>query len=116
MSEMEKKETAQASDSQKEQPVEEKLHHLIESVKKQGHLESQELMTVLEDMELTPEQTDKFYEALENLGVDIASPEEVEDVPIEIDEELPESEELQEIENLQENEILDTAAIPFACI
>ena len=111
MSEMEKKETAQASDSQKEQPVEEKLHHLIESVKKQGHLESQELMTVLEDMELTPEQTDKFYEALENLGVDIASPEEVEDVPIEIDEELPESEELQEIENLQENEILDTAAI-----
>ncbi|MBR6207240.1 MAG: RNA polymerase sigma factor RpoD [Oscillospiraceae bacterium] len=111
MSELEKKETAQASDSQKEQHVEEKLHHLIDSVKKQGHLEAQELMTVLEDMELTPEQTDKFYEALENLGVDIASPEEVEDVPIEIDEVLPESEELQEIENLQENEILDTAAI-----
>ena len=111
MSELEKKENAQASDSQKEQHVEEKLHHLIDSVKKQGHLEAQELMTVLEDMELTPEQTDKFYEALENLGVDIASPEEVEDVPIEIDEVLPESEELQEIENLQENEILDTAAI-----
>ncbi len=111
MSELEKKENAQASDNQKEQHVEEKLHHLIDSVKKQGHLEAQELMTVLEDMELTPEQTDKFYEALENLGVDIASPEEVEDVPIEIDEVLPESEELQEIENLQENEILDTAAI-----
>ena len=111
MSELEKKENAQASDSQKEQHVEEKLHHLIDSVKKQGHLEAQELMTVLEDMELTPEQTDKFYEALENLGVDIASPEEVEDVPIEIDEVLPESEDLQEIENLQENEILDTAAI-----
>ncbi|MCR5173995.1 MAG: RNA polymerase sigma factor RpoD [Oscillospiraceae bacterium] len=111
MSELEKKENAQASDSQKEQHVEEKLHHLIDSVKKQGHLEAQELMTVLEDMELTPEQTDKFYEALENLGVDIASPEEVENVPIEIDEVLPESEELQEIENLQENEILDTAAI-----
>ena len=111
MSELEKKENAQASDSQKEQHVEEKLHHLIDSVKKQGHLEAQELMTVLEDMELTPEQTDKFYEALENLGVDIASPEEVEDVPIEIDDVLPESEELQEIENLQENEILDTAAI-----
>ncbi len=111
MSELEKKENAQASDNQKEQHVEEKLHHLIDSVKKQGHLEAQELMTVLEDMELTPEQTDKFYEALENLGVDIASPEEVEDVPIEIDEVLPESEELQEIENPQENEILDTAAI-----
>ena len=111
MSEVEKKETAQASDSNKEQPVEEKLHHLIDSVKKQGHLEAQELMTVLEDMELTPEQTDKFYEALENLGVDIASPEEVEDVPLDIDEVLPESEELQEIENLQENEILDTAAM-----
>ncbi len=111
MNDFDKKTSAQTPDSSKEAPVEEKLHHLIESVKKQGHLESQEVMTVLEDMELTPEQTDKFYEALENLGVDIASPEEVEDVPLEIDEVLPESEELQEIENLQENEILDTAAI-----
>jgi len=111
MSETVKKDAAQNADAHKEQPVEEKLHHLIDSVKKQGHLEAQELMTVLEDMELTPEQTDKFYEALENLGVDIASPEEVEDVPIEIDDVLPESEELQEIENLQENEILDTAAM-----
>ena len=111
MSDYEKKEAAQGSDSQKDAHVEEKLHHLIDSVKKQGHLEAQELMTVLEDMELTPEQTDKFYEALENLGVDIASPEEVEEVPIEIDEVLPESEELQEIENLQENEILDTGAL-----
>ena len=102
MSETVKKDAAQNADAHKEQPVEEKLHHLIDSVKKQGHLEAQELMTVLEDMELTPEQTDKFYEALENLGVDIASPEEVEDVPIEIDDVLPESEELQEIENLQE--------------
>ena len=111
MSETVKKDAAQNADAHKEQPVEEKLHHLIDSVKKQGHLEAQELMTVLEDMELTPEQTDKFYEALETLGVDIASPEEVEDVPIEIDDVLPESEELQEIENLQENEILDTAAM-----
>ena len=111
MSETVKKDAAQNADAHKEQPVEEKLHHLIDSVKKQGHLEAQELMTVLEDMELTPEQTDKFYEALENLGVDIASPEEVEDVPIEIDDVLPESEEPQEIENLQENEILDTAAM-----
>ena len=111
MSETVKKDAAHNADAHKEQPVDEKLHHLIDSVKKQGHLEAQELMTVLEDMELTPEQTDKFYEALENLGVDIASPEEVEDVPIEIDDVLPESEELQEIENLQENEILDTAAM-----
>ena len=111
MSETVKKDAAQNADAHKEQPVEEKLHHLIDSVKKQGHLEAQELMTVLEDMELTPEQTDKFYEALENLGVDIASPEEVEDVPLEMDDVLPESEELQEIENLQENEILDTAAM-----
>ncbi|MBR4743240.1 MAG: RNA polymerase sigma factor RpoD [Oscillospiraceae bacterium] len=111
MSETVKKDSALNADAHKEQPVEEKLHHLIDSVKKQGHLEAQELMTVLEDMELTPEQTDKFYEALENLGVDIASPEEVEDVPLEMEDVLPESEELQEIENLQENEILDTAAM-----
>ena len=111
MSELEKKAAEEVSEGRKEPPVEEKLHHLIDSVKKQGHLEAQELMTVLEDMELTPEQTDKFYEALENLGVDIASPEEVEDVPIDLDDALPESEELQEIENLQENEILDTAAM-----
>ena len=111
MNDHEKKETAHASENAKDAPVEEKLHHLIDSVKKQGHLEAQELMTVLEDMELTPEQTDKFYEALENMGVDIASPEETEEIPLEMEEVLPESEELQEIENLQENEILDTAAI-----
>ena len=95
----------------KEQMIEEKLHHLIDAVKKQGHLEAQELMTVLEDMDLSPEQTDKFYEALENMGVDIASPDIQEDIPLEEDEILPESEELQEIENLAENEVLDTAAI-----
>jgi len=107
MSETKKKENKPEDEKTKEQIREEKIHHLIEIGKKNGRLEASELMSVLEDLELSPEQTDKFYEALESMGIDIASPD-IPDIPVEIDEPLPEIEELQEIENLSENEILDT--------
>lgn len=87
---------------------EEKLNALIEKGKKAGKLTSKELMDVLDDMNLEPEELDKFYDKLENLGIDTSG----EDIlPPMDDEVLPALEELQEIEEVTEEEIADTDAL-----
>ena len=87
---------------------EEKLNALIEKGKKSGKLTSKELMDVLDDMNLEPEELDKFYDKLENLGIDTAG----EDIVPPLDDEaLPELEELQEIEEVTEEEIADTDSL-----
>ena len=87
---------------------EEKLNALIEKGKKTGKLTSKELMDVLDDMNLEPEELDKFYDKLENLGIDTSG----EDIlPPMDDEVLPALEELQEIEEVTEEEIADTDAL-----
>jgi RNA polymerase primary sigma factor len=87
---------------------EEKLNALIEKGKKAGKLTSKELMDVLDDMNLEPEELDKFYDKLENLGIDTSG----EDIlPPLVDEALPALEELQEIEEVTEEEIADTDAL-----
>ena len=52
---------------------EERLTTLVEKGKKAGKLTAKELMDVLEDMNLDPEELDKFYDTLEaTLDVDIS--------------------------------------------
>ncbi|MFR5782753.1 MAG: sigma-70 factor domain-containing protein, partial [Oscillospiraceae bacterium] len=73
---------------------------------RQAH--SKELMDVLDDMNLEPEELDKFYDKLENLGIDTSG----EDILPPLDDEvLPALEELQEIEEVTEEEIADTDAL-----
>ena len=87
---------------------EEKLSALIEKGKKAGKLTSKELMDVLDDMNLEPDELDKFYDKLENLGIDTSG----EDILPPLDDEaLPALEELQEIEEVTEEEIADTDAL-----
>ena len=87
---------------------EEKLNALIEKGKKAGKLTSKELMDVLDDMNLEPEELDKFYDKLENLGIDTSG----EDILPPLDDEaLPALEEMQEIEEVTEEEIADTDAL-----
>ncbi len=87
---------------------EEKLNALIEKGKKAGKLTSKELMDVLDDMNLEPDELDKFYDKLENLGIDTSG----EDILPPLDDEaLPALEELQEIEEVTEEEIADTDAL-----
>ena len=87
---------------------EEKLNALIKKGKKAGKLTSKELMDVLDDMNLEPEELDKFYDKLENLGIDTSG----EDILPPLDDEaLPALEELQEIEEVTEEEIADTDAL-----
>lgn len=91
-----------------EKTNEEKLKELIEKGKKVGKLTSKELLDVLETMNLDAEQIDKFYDQLENLGIDTTG----EDYLRPIDEEaLPELEELEEIEEVTEDELANAEAI-----
>ena len=87
---------------------EEKLNALIEKGKKAGKLTSKELMDTLDDLKLEPEELDKFYDKLEDLGIDTAG----EDIVPPLDDEvLPEIEELQDIEEVTEEELADTDSL-----
>ena len=87
---------------------EERLAELLEKGKKSGRLSAKEL-ECLEEMNLDSEVIDKFYETLENNGIDIdvASA----DLLPPIDDVLPEVEDLADIEEVPEEEINDTDAL-----
>ena len=88
-----------------EKSDQEKLQLLIEKGKKAGKLTSKDLMDVLDNMTLEPDQLDRFYDALENSGVEIGD----EDILPPIDEEaLPELEEISELTEAAQEELLDT--------
>ena len=90
-----------AEKPESEKTTEEKLNDLVEKGKKAGKLSSKDLM-VLEDMNLSSEETEKFYDRLESLNIDVLS----DDALPPVDEDaLPELEELQEIEEVTEEEI-----------
>ena len=96
---------AKAAEETPEKTDEEKLQELIEKGKKAGKLTTRDLMDVLDNMTLEPDQMDKFYDTLENLGIDIAG----EDIMPPIDDDaLPELEEISELEDVAQEEILDT--------
>ena len=84
---------------------EERLTALIEEGKRRGSLSAKELLEVLEDMNLEQEQIDKFYDALENLNIDISETDDI--IYSSVDDISPEIEELQEIETLAEDELID---------
>ena len=100
--------SAEQKEEVAEKTVEDSLRELIEKGKKVGKLTSKELMEVLESLTLDAEQIDKFYDQLENLGIETAG----EDYLSPIDEEsIPELEELEEIEEVTEEEIASTEAM-----
>ena len=87
---------------------EERLKELIERGKKTGKLSAKELLDVLEEMHLEPERVDKFYDALDNLGIETAG----EDYLAELtEEESPDVEELKEIEEISEEEVIDPESL-----
>ena len=88
-----------------EQEVQEKLNALLAEGKKKGGLSSKELMDNLEELNLSQEVIDKFYDELENLSIDITEGDAI-DVGL-IDDLSPEIEELEKIEELSQEEIVD---------
>ena len=96
-----------AEKPESEKTTEEKLNELVEKGKKAGKLSSKDLM-VFEDMNLSSEETEKFYDRLESLNIDVLS----DDALPPVDEDaLPELEELQEIEEVTEEEMNETEAM-----
>ena len=55
-----------------EKANEQKLNALVEKGKAAGKLSSKEIMDVLDNLTLSPDELDKFYDKLENLGIDLA--------------------------------------------
>ena len=95
-----------------EKTPEERLNELLEKGRKAGKLTPKEL-ECLEDMNLDGEVIDKFYETLEQNGIDIDMP--AGDVLPPLDDLVPEVDDLAEIEEVTEEEInaadnLDTYA------
>ena len=87
---------------------EERLNELLEKGKKAGRLNAKEL-ECLEEMNLDSEVIEKFYETLEQSGVDIDMG--AADLLPPIDDLLPEVEDLANIEEVPEEEITDTDAL-----
>ena len=96
--------TAAADKPEAEKTTEDKLNELVERGKKAGKLSSKDLMA-LEDMNLSSEETEKFYDRLESLGIDVLG----DDALLPVDEDaLPELEEVTEEEMNETEAMADT--------
>jgi RNA polymerase primary sigma factor len=89
--------------------LDERLRALIEEGKRRGSLSAKELLDVLEDMNLEQEQVDKFYDILENLGIDTLDSDDIElvqgeDTPSEV-------EVLSVIESVPTDEVVEADAL-----
>lgn len=102
-------EATQAGESDKpaaEKTTEDKLNELLEKGKKAGKLSSRDLLA-LEEMNLSADEMEKFYDRLESLNVDVLS----DDALPPLDDVVPELEEIEEIEEVTEEEIAETEAM-----
>ena len=83
---------------------EENLSNLIEKGKKAGKLTLKEIADVIDRLNLSQEQMDRFYDTLEELNIETVG----EDLPpIDDDELLPALDELEEIDEVTEEEIAE---------
>ena len=83
---------------------EERLSNLIEKGQKAGKLTLKEIADVIDGLNLSQEQMDRFYDTLEELNIETVG----EDLPpIDDDELLPALDELEEIDEVTEEEIAE---------
>ena len=83
---------------------EERLSNLIEKGKKAGKLTLKEIADVIDGLNLSQQQMDRFYDTLEELNIETVG----EDLPpIDDDELLPALDELEEIDEVTEEEIAE---------
>ncbi len=104
-----KRKSAKKKDSDEpHKSPEETLQELLDKGKKLGRLSAKEL-SVLEELNLDGDTVSKFYETLEQNGIDIDVG--GDDVLPPIDDVLPEVEDLADVEEVPEEEITDTDAL-----
>ena len=92
-------------DQQPPKSKEELMTELIQKGKKNGKLSYKEINDAVEGMNLTSEQLDKFYDALEELNIETIG----DDIPM-MDESLPALDEIAEVEEVTEEEIANADA------
>ena len=107
-----KKKTEQpAPENAKNDAVKAKLGEIIEKGKKNGSVTIKEVLDAFEELHLEPEQIDRFYETLENLGIETID----DDFPSMVEDELvpdiSELEEIEENEEISQEEIANTDAL-----
>ncbi|MGM9521192.1 MAG: RNA polymerase sigma factor RpoD [Oscillospiraceae bacterium] len=108
MSENKKKvQVPESEEKTQEQINEEKLNALLKEGKKKGSLSVKEL-AVLEDMNLEQEQIDKFYEAMDTLGIETADEEALEVLDEDV---APGVEELEDLEEISKEELENADAL-----
>ena len=83
------------------------IKDLIEYGKKKGKINYKELMDILEELELDPDQIEKLYDTFESLGIEIIT----DDVPLEepIVEDMPEN--YDNVEEISREELDETASM-----
>ena len=106
-----KKAEQPAPENAKNDAVKAKLGEIIEKGKKNGSVTIKEVLDAFEELHLEPEQIDRFYETLENLGIETID----DDFPSMVEDELvpdiSELEEIEENEEISEEEIANTDAL-----
>ena len=66
-----KKETVQLTEKERQELALQHIQQLIKTGKKKGSLTYTEIMNVMEEDELSPDQIDKMYEVFAEQGIDI---------------------------------------------
>ena len=101
------KKNKKAKEPASQKSREERMSELLQKGKKNGKLTYKEISDVLESLKLSAEQMDKFYDTLEEMGIELAG----EALP-DLEETLPALDELDEVEEVTEEEIAaDTEAM-----
>ena len=112
MSETKKTNDAHEAEKMNDQIRREKLENLIKEGKKKGSLTAKEL-SILEDLNLDQDQLDKFYDALDSMGIET-----IDEEPLEVldEDEAPGMEELEDLEEISKEELesADSLADSFA--
>ncbi len=83
------------------------MHDLLEFGRKNGKITMKEINNAIDELELDPEQQDKFYAALDKMGVEIA----VEDEDLADDIPMVDDEGFSDVEEVTEDEINETFAM-----
>ena len=87
----------------------EKLNNLVQKGKKEGKLSAKEILDTLTDLQIEPDEVDKFYDTLESLNVEVIADEDY--LSELLVDDSPEIDELKEIEEDGEDEVVDPESL-----
>lgn len=91
--------------------IEIRLNEIIEKAKKSGSITTKEVLDSFEELNIEPEQIEKIYEALDNLGIETVDKPLSDILAVDIVPAVSELEEIEELAEISEDEIANTDAL-----